>query len=146
MEDMGKHPESLPTHGHNRFKGLNNDFAKIKMKKDINPLKILAQISAVDVKVKQSLRTEKKVEVVQRCTGDNYAQIIAVTEKVAGIESKQNTIALELCKVMKQVWHIKGHDDDDKGDNDINNNSVGLEILLGTVKDKQKLNQETKML
>jgi hypothetical protein len=49
---------------------------KIKLKKDINPMKILAQILAVEVKFKQSLTNDKKVEVVQRCTGDDYAQII----------------------------------------------------------------------
>jgi hypothetical protein len=28
MEGMAKHQESLPTHQHNRFKGLNNGFTK----------------------------------------------------------------------------------------------------------------------
>ncbi len=53
---------------------------KIKLKKDVNPMKILAQISAVEVKFKQSLSKEKKVEVVQGCTGDYHAQIIVVTD------------------------------------------------------------------
>jgi hypothetical protein len=72
------------------------------LKKDINPLKILAQISAVELKFKQSLSKEKKVEVVQGCTGDNYAQIIVVTDKVAQIELQQNATALKLCEAMKQ--------------------------------------------
>jgi hypothetical protein len=55
---------------------------KIKLKKDINPMKVLAQISAVEVKFKQSLTKEKKVEVVQGCTGDD-TQIIVVTDKVS---------------------------------------------------------------
>jgi hypothetical protein len=49
---------------------------KIKLKKVVNPMKILAQISAVEVKFKQYLSKEKKVEVVQGCAGDDYAQII----------------------------------------------------------------------
>jgi hypothetical protein len=49
---------------------------KIKLKKDINPMKILSQISAVEVNFKQPLSKEKKVEVVQGCAGDDYAQII----------------------------------------------------------------------
>ncbi len=53
---------------------------KIKLEKDVNPMKILA---VVEVKFKQSLSKEKKVEVVRRCTGDNYAQIIVVTDKVS---------------------------------------------------------------
>jgi hypothetical protein len=53
---------------------------KIKLKKDVNPMKILAQVSAVEVKFNQSLSKEKKVEVVQGCTGDNYALIIVVTD------------------------------------------------------------------
>ncbi len=93
----------------------------------------------VEVKFKQSLSAEKKVEVVQGCTGDDYAQIIVVTDKVDRIELKWNATALELRKAMKQAWRIKGHDDDDEEDNDINNNSVGLKTLLGTVKDKQSL-------
>jgi hypothetical protein len=44
-----------------------------KLKKDVNPMKILSQISAVEVKFKQSLSKEKKVKVVQGCVGDNYA-------------------------------------------------------------------------
>jgi hypothetical protein len=44
-------------------------------------MKIMAQISAVEVKFKLSLAKEKKVEVVQGCVGDEYAQIIAVKIK-----------------------------------------------------------------
>jgi hypothetical protein len=43
------------------------------------------------------------------------------------------------CKAMRKAWHIKGHNDDDKEDNDVNNDSMGLETSLGTVKDKQSL-------
>jgi hypothetical protein len=58
---------------------------KIKLKKDVIPMKILAQISAFEVKFKQSLSNDMKAEVVQRCAGDDYAQIIVVTDKVARI-------------------------------------------------------------
>ncbi len=68
--------------------------------------------------------------------GDNYAQIIVVTDKVSQIELKQNATALELCKAMKQAWRIKGHNNDNEEVNDVDNNSVGLETSLGTVKDK----------
>jgi hypothetical protein len=102
-------------------------------------MKILAQISAVEVKSKQSLNKEKKAEVVQGCVGDDYAQIIVVTDKVAWIELKQNGTALELCKAMKQAWRIKGCDDDNEEDIDIDDDSVGLETSLGTVKDKRSL-------
>jgi hypothetical protein len=40
---------------------------------------------------------------------------------------------------MRKVWRIKGHDNDNKEDDDINNDSMGLETSLGTVKDKQSL-------
>jgi hypothetical protein len=53
---------------------------KIKLKKDVNPMKILSEISVVEVRSKQSLSKEKKVEVVQGCAGDNYAQIIVITD------------------------------------------------------------------
>jgi hypothetical protein len=47
--------------------------------------------------------------------------------------------ALELCKAMKQAWCIKGHNDDNEEDDEADNNSMGLEISLCTVKDKQSL-------
>ena len=56
---------------------------KSKLKKDVNPIKILSQISAVEVKLKQSLSKERKIELVQGCAGDDYAQIIVVTDKVS---------------------------------------------------------------
>ncbi len=40
---------------------------------------------------------------------------------------------------MTKAWHIKDHDDDNKEDDDINDDSMGLETSLGTVKDKQSL-------
>jgi hypothetical protein len=47
---------------------------------------------------------------------------------------------LDLCEAMRMAWHIKGHkDEDEEEDNDINNDSRGLETSLGTVKDKQSL-------
>ncbi len=80
---------------------------KIKLRKDGDPLKIMSQISACEVKFKQSLARENKVEVVQGCAGDDYALIIVATDKVSQIESKQNVTALELCKAIKQAWQIK---------------------------------------
>jgi hypothetical protein len=102
-------------------------------------MKILSQISAVEVKFKQSLCKEKKVEVVQGCVGDNYAQIIVVTDGLSRIESKQNATALELYKARRKAWRIKGHDNDNKEDDDIDNDGMGLETSLGTVTDKQSL-------
>jgi hypothetical protein len=61
-------------------RGLTTALQKIKLKKDVNLMKILSQISAVEGKFKQFLSNEKKVEVVQGCMGDNYAQIIVVTD------------------------------------------------------------------
>jgi hypothetical protein len=117
---------------------------KIKLKKDVNPMKILAQISAVEVNFKQSLSKEKKIEVVQGCTGDNYAQIIVVTDGLSQIESTRNLTALELCKAMRKALCIKGHNDDNEEDDDIDDDSVGLEISLGTVKDKQSSDRKQK--
>ncbi len=68
---------------------------KIKLKVNVNPIKILSQITAVEVNFNQSLSKEKKVEVVQVCVGDNCAQIIVVTNGLARIESKRNASALE---------------------------------------------------
>jgi hypothetical protein len=83
--------------------------------RDVDPMKIMSQLSAVEVKFKQTLSKEKKVEVVQGCVGDDYAQIIVVTDKVSKIESKRSTTALELCKAMRQAWRIsKGHNNDDE--------------------------------
>ncbi len=56
---------------------------KIKLRRDVAPMKIILQLSAVEVKFKQTLFIEKKVQIVQGCTTDNYAQIIVVTDKVS---------------------------------------------------------------
>jgi hypothetical protein len=53
---------------------------KFKLKKDVNPVKIMSEISVVEVSFKQSLSKVKKVEVVQGCTRDDYAQIILVSD------------------------------------------------------------------
>jgi hypothetical protein len=37
---------------------------------------------------------------------------------------------------MRKMWRIGGHDDDNKEDSDVDNDSMGLETSLGTVKDK----------
>jgi hypothetical protein len=38
---------------------------------------------------------------------------------------------------MKKAWHIVGHNDDNKEDNDNDKDSVGLETSLGVVKHKR---------
>jgi hypothetical protein len=53
---------------------------KIKLRRDVDPMKIMSQLSVVEIKFKQTLSKEKKVEVVQGCAGDDYAQIIVVTD------------------------------------------------------------------
>jgi hypothetical protein len=109
---------------------------KIKLKKDANPMKILSDISAVEVRFKQALSKERKIEVVQGCAEDDYAQIIAVADRIAQIQSIRNAKALELCKAMRNLWRIAGHDNDDKEDDDVDNDSMGLKTSLGTVRDK----------
>ncbi len=82
---------------------------KIKLKKDVNPMKIFSEVSGVGVRFKQSLSKEKKVEVVQGCAGEDCAQIIVVTDGLSQIELQWNATALELCKAMRKVRFIKGH-------------------------------------
>jgi hypothetical protein len=108
---------------------------KIKLKKDAKPIKILSDISAVEVRFKQALSKERKIEVVQGRTGDNYAQIIVIVDGIAQIQSRRNATALELCKAMIKLWRIAGYNDDNEEHNDIDNDSMGLETSLGTIKD-----------
>jgi hypothetical protein len=56
---------------------------KIKLKKDVNPMEIMSEISAVEVRFKQSLSKEKKVEVVQACARNKYSQVIVVTDGIS---------------------------------------------------------------
>ncbi len=60
---------------------------RIKLKKDTNPMKILSDISAVEVRFKETLNKKRKIEVVQGCTGDNYAQVIVVADRIAHFKS-----------------------------------------------------------
>ncbi len=43
----------------------------------------MSAISAVEVRFKLSLSEEKKVEVVQGCTGNKYSQIIVITDGIS---------------------------------------------------------------
>jgi hypothetical protein len=97
-------------------------------------MKILSEVSVLEEWFKQSLRKEKMVEVVQGCMGDNHAQI---ADGLSQIESRWNATALELCKAMRKSWHIKGHYNGDKEDNDVDSDSMVLEASLGTVKDNK---------
>ncbi len=90
-----------------------------------------------EVRFKKTLSEKRKIDVKQGCAGDNYAQVIVVADRNIQIQSGRtwNATALELCKAMKNMWQIAGHNNDNKEDND--NDSKRLESLLGAVKQKQ---------
>ena len=46
---------------------------KIRLRRDVHPMKIMSQLSAIEIKFKQTLSKEKKVEVEQGRTGDDNA-------------------------------------------------------------------------
>ncbi len=107
-------------------------------------MKIMSAISAIEMRFKQSHSEEKKVEEVLGCAGNKYSRIIVITDGISWIESKRNATALELCKAMRNMWHVKGLNDDNKEDDEINNDSMELETSLGTVRDKQSLDGKQK--
>jgi hypothetical protein len=110
-------------------------------------MKIMSNISAVEVRFKKTLDELRKIEVVQSwCTGNDYAQVNVVADGIAQITTGEtcNATALELCRAMKKTWWIAGHNDDNE-DNDTNgNDSKWLEKLLGTVKQKWSSNYKSK--
>ncbi len=95
-------------------------------------IKFLSDISAVKIKYKKTLDEERKIEVVQSCTGDSYAQVIVVADGVVWLKSLG-----ELCKAMQKTWQIAGLNDDEKEDRDDDDDSKQLEASLGAVKQKQ---------
>jgi hypothetical protein len=76
---------------------------------------------------------------MQGCTGDNYAQVIVVADRIAHIKSggTLDATALELCKATKKLWQISGHYNVNKEDDDVDDDSKQLETSLGAVKQKQ---------
>jgi hypothetical protein len=64
---------------------LTSALHKIKLKKNTNPMKILSDISAVQVRFKKTLNKERKIKIMQSCAGDNYAQVIVVADRIAQI-------------------------------------------------------------
>jgi hypothetical protein len=119
---------------------LTSALHKIKLKKNNNHLmKILSDTSVVEVRLKKTLDEKRKIDIVQSCAGDNYAQAIVVADGNAQIKlgETHNATALELCKFMKKTWQIAGHNNEDKEDNDEDDDSKQLETLLGAVKQKQ---------
>jgi hypothetical protein len=111
---------------------------KIKFKKNTNPMKILSDISAVEIRCKKTLNEERMIEMMQSCAGDDYAEVIVVADGIAQLKSVGtcNATALEMYKAMQKMWQIAGHNDDEEDDNN-DNDSKQLETLLGAVKQKQ---------
>jgi hypothetical protein len=112
---------------------------RIKLKMNANPMKILCNISVIEIRFMKTLDEERKIEVVQGCAGDNYAQVIVVADRIAQMKSggSCNVTALVLCKAMKKTCQIFGHNDDNKEDDANEDDSKWLETLLGAVKQKQ---------
>jgi hypothetical protein len=67
-------------------------------------MKILSDISAVEVRFKKALNEERKIEVVQGCAGDNYTQVIVIVDGIVQLKSSGacNVTVLELRKAMKR--------------------------------------------
>ncbi len=74
------------------------------MKKNTNPMKILSNISAIEIRFKETLNEERKIKLMQGCAGNNYAQVIVIADRIAQIKSggSFNATALDLCKAMKR--------------------------------------------
>ncbi len=140
MADLEDHPEKLSTQGQYLHKGPIVSLAKDQVEEKCLPYEVeLSDISAVEVRFKEPLDGERKIEVVQGCAGEDYAQVIVIADGMAQIQSGRthNAMALELCKATKKAWQIAGHNNDDEEDDDNNDDSVGLETSLGAVKHKQ---------
>jgi hypothetical protein len=52
---------------------LTSALHNIRLKKNTNPMKIVSDILAVEVRFKKTLNEERKIEVVQSLVGNNYA-------------------------------------------------------------------------
>jgi hypothetical protein len=106
-------------------RNLTSALHRIKLKKITNPMKILSNISVVEVRFMKTLDEERKIEVLQGCAGDNYAQVIVLADGIAQIKSggTHNATALKLCKALKKTRQIAGHNNDNKEDDDNDNNS-----------------------
>jgi hypothetical protein len=44
---------------------------------------MLSDISAVEVRFKKTFNEERKIEVIQGCVGDDYAQVIVIADGIA---------------------------------------------------------------
>jgi hypothetical protein len=67
-------------------------------------VKKLFKISAVQVRLRNTLDEENKIKVIQNCAGKVYAQVIIIADGTAQIKNSgaQNATAKELCKSMKK--------------------------------------------
>jgi hypothetical protein len=119
---------------------------KIKLKKYTNSMKILSNISVVEVRFKKTLDEQRKIEVVQNCAGGNYAQVIVVADGIVQIPTGGacNATGLEQCKAIRKTWQITGRNNDDEDNNNNDNDSTLLETSPGAVKQKQSTNYQSK--
>jgi hypothetical protein len=116
---------------------LTSALHKIKLKKYTNPMKLLSDVSVIEVRFKKTLNKERKIEVVQSCAGDNHAQVVADGIAQIWLGGTRNASALELCEAMKKPWQIASHNNDNKEDDDEDNDCKQLETFLGAVKQKR---------
>ncbi len=65
--------QSIENHYQPTDTTASRDLTQTKLMRDIDPMKIMSRLSAVEVKFKQTLSKEKKVEVEQGRTGDDNA-------------------------------------------------------------------------
>jgi hypothetical protein len=115
------------------------DWTSALLKRNSNPMKTLSVISAVKVRFKKTLNEWRKIEFIQNCARDDYAQVIVVADGIAQIMShgSHNSTSLEQCKAMRKTWRIAGYKKDEEDDDDNNSNSELLKTSLGSVKHKR---------
>jgi hypothetical protein len=64
---------------------LSSALQNIKLKKNVNPIKILSDISAIEVRLK-TINDGRNIVVVQGYTGEDYAQVIVIADEIAQIK------------------------------------------------------------
>jgi hypothetical protein len=104
LKDLKDHPRTYQPKDSTSARDLTSVLHKIKLK-NTNPMKILSDVSADEVRFEKTLDEERKIEAVQNLAGDNYSQDIVVADNIAQIKlgETHSATALELCKAMKKT-------------------------------------------
>ena len=107
--------------------------AKIMLKKNENPGKILDDKAIVKCRFNRNVKKDKRQALVQMKGGKEYSLVICSTNLMYKMMQGRNATAEELCEEMYVTWRMSGNETENKK---TKSEEHELETAIGTFKGK----------